>query len=157
MINHMQALEVRIPPPVVALLAAGAMWGLSRFAPLFDLPQSIRIAVAIAGALAGFGVSIAGIVSFRLAKTTVNPMKLDKTTALVRSGVYRQTRNPMYLGSVLLLVAWAAYLSSAWALLGPVAFVLYLNRFQIAPEERALAAKFGAPYADYRSRVRRWL
>jgi len=142
---------------VVALLAAGAMWGTSRLAPSVELPQSLRMAAAIASALAGVGLSIAGVVSFRFAKTTVNPMKPEKTSALVCSGVYRLTRNPMYLGLALVLVAWAVFLSSAWALLGPLAFVLYMNRFQIAPEERALASMFGVPYAAYRSRVRRWM
>ncbi|MDH4173967.1 MAG: isoprenylcysteine carboxylmethyltransferase family protein [Betaproteobacteria bacterium] len=153
----MKALELKIPPPVVALLVAGGMWGIARLAPLIDLPQSLRVGAAIACGLAGVGLDIAALVSFQRARTTFNPMKVEKTSALVRSGVYRLTRNPMYLGSVLMLVAWAVYLSSAWALLGIVAFVLYLNRFQIAPEERALASKFGVSYAAYRSRVRRWL
>ncbi|MGH8720394.1 MAG: methyltransferase family protein [Burkholderiales bacterium] len=142
---------------MVALLAAGAMWGIARLAPLVDLPQSIRIGAAIACAVAGVAVSVAGIVSFRLAKTTVNPMHPENTSALVCSGIYRLTRNPMYLGLALLLVAWAVYLSSAWSLLGLPAFMLYMNRFQIAPEERALAAMFGVSYAAYRSKVRGWL
>lgn len=153
----MRALELKIPPPVVALLVAGAMWGISRLAPLVDLPASVRIAAAIACAVAGVGFSLAGVISFRHAKTTVNPMKPEKTSALVCSGIYRLTRNPMYVGLALILVAWAAYLSSGWALLGPLAFVLYMNRFQIAPEEKVLASLFGAGYADYRSGVRRWL
>lgn len=153
----MQVLDLRIPPPVVALLAAGAMWGIARFAPLVDLPQSLRLGAAIACAVVGVVVDVAGIVSFRRAGTTVNPMHPKKTTALVCSGIYGFTRNPMYVASVFFLVAWAAYLSSAWALLGPVAFVLYMNRFQISPEERILEQLFGASYADYRSRVRRWL
>jgi protein-S-isoprenylcysteine O-methyltransferase Ste14 len=153
----MQALELKIPPPVVALLAAGAMWGIARLAPIVEIPDPWRVAAAIVCGLAGFAVSIAGIVSFRLAKTTVNPMKPEETSALVRSGIYRRTRNPMYLGSVLILTAWAVFLSSAWALLGAGVFVLYMNRFQISPEERILAQLFGASYADYRSRVRRWL
>lgn len=153
----MKALELKIPPPVVALLAAAAMWGIARLAPLVDLPQSLRIGAAIACALAGVGIDVVALVSFRLAKTTFNPMKVQETSALVCSGVYRLSRNPMYVGSVLILVAWAVYLSSAWALLGPVAFVLYMNRFQIAPEERALASKFGDRYAAYRAKVRRWL
>ena len=153
----MKALELRIPPPVVALLVAGAMWGVARLAPLVDMPDSLRVGAAIVCALTGFAVGIAGIVSFRLAKTTVNPMKPEATSALVRSGIYRRTRNPMYLGSVLILVGWAVYLSSAWALLGTVAFVLYMNRFQIAPEERVLMSLFGSEYAAYRSQVRRWL
>lgn len=153
----MKALELKIPPPLVALLAAAAMWGLARLAPLVGLPQTLRVGAAIACALAGVGIDVVALVSFRLAKTTFSPMKVEKTSALVCSGVYRLSRNPMYVGSVLILVAWALYLSSAWALLGPVAFVLYINRFQIAPEERALASKFGDSYAAYRATVRRWL
>lgn len=153
----MKALELKIPPPVVALLAAAAMWGIARLAPSVELPQSLRMGAAIACALAGVGIDIAALVSFQLARTTFNPMKVEKTSALVCSGVYRLTRNPMYLGSVLILVGWAVYLSSAWALLGPAAFVLYMNRFQIAPEERHLAAKFGDRYVAYRAKVRRWI
>lgn len=63
----------------------------------------------------------------------------------------------MYLGLLFILIAWAVFLSSAWALIGPLAFVLYMNRFQIAPEERALSAMFGISYSAYKSRVRRWL
>jgi protein-S-isoprenylcysteine O-methyltransferase Ste14 len=153
----MKALELKIPPPVVALLAAGIMWGIARLAPLIELPQSLRLSAAIACAVAGVAVDVAGIVSFWRAGTTVNPMRPEKTTALVCSGIYTFTRNPMYLGSVFFLVAWAAYLSSAWALLGPVMFVLYMNRFQIAPEEKVLASLFGSSYAEYRSKVRRWI
>ena len=63
----------------------------------------------------------------------------------------------MYVGLLVLLFAWAVFLSSAWALLGPVVFVLYMNRFQIAPEERVLSGMFGTDYSAYKSRVRRWL
>jgi protein-S-isoprenylcysteine O-methyltransferase Ste14 len=76
---------------------------------------------------------------------------------MVTSGVYRHTRNPMYLGMLCLLGAWAAWLGNAAALLGLPAFVAYMNRFQIAPEERALAQRFGAAFDAYAARVRRWL
>ncbi|MEB0160908.1 isoprenylcysteine carboxylmethyltransferase family protein, partial [Pseudomonas sp. AH2 (2023)] len=89
-------------------------------------------------------------------RTTVNPLRPDKAAALVSGGVYRVTRNPMYVGMMLLLVAWAVYLDSAWVLAGPVAFVAYITRFQIAPEERVLRAKF-ADFDAYAARVRRWL
>jgi hypothetical protein len=91
------------------------------------------------------------------AKTTINPFKPQNSTALVTSGVYRFTRNPMYLGLTLIVLGWATFLCSVWALAGPVLFVLYISRFQIEPEERILSAKFGAAYSDYVSRVRRWL
>jgi protein-S-isoprenylcysteine O-methyltransferase Ste14 len=153
----MRALELKIPPPAVAALMAGAMWGISALAPVIAVPAFIRVIAAVIIALVGSIFSIAGIISFRLARTTINPMKPETTTSLVSSGIYRLTRNPMYAGVLFILVAWAVFLSSAWALLGPLAFVLYMNRFQIAPEERVLSAMFGTEYSAYKSTVRRWL
>ena len=153
----MQALELKIPPPAVGVLIAGAMWGISLVAPLFELPAFIRIGAAVTIALVGGGFSLAGVVSFRRARTTVNPMKPETTSSLVCSGVYRVTRNPMYVGLLFVLVAWAVFLSSAWALFGPLVFAFYMNRFQITPEERVLSAMFGTEYSAYKSRVRRWL
>src|SRR3989304_4129001 len=117
-----------------------------------ELTAYIRVAAAVTIALAGGSFSLAGVISFRRASTTVNPMKPETTSSLVCSGIYRVTRNPMYVGLLLVLVAWAVFLSSAWALLGPLAFVLYINRFQIAPEERVLSAMFGTGYSAYKSR-----
>ena len=157
MSGSLQILELKIPPPAVALSLAGLMWALSSIPPVLDVPEFMRVAAAITLALVGIGISLAGVISFRLARTTVNPMKPETTSSLVHSGIYKTTRNPMYVGVLLVLVAWAVFLFSAWALLGPVAFVLYINRFQITPEERVLLAMFGADYATYKSRVRRWL
>lgn len=153
----MPTLELKIPPPVVALLVAAAMWGVAQLGALIDMPALFRVIAAAAVALAGLGVSVAGVLVFRRARTTVNPMKPQTTTALVTSGIYALTRNPMYLGVLLVLVAWAVYLSSLWAIVGPVVYVVYINRFQIAPEERALARLFGDPYVAYQATVRRWL
>lgn len=157
MIIRMQALELKIPPPAVTVLIAGAMWGISLVAPVLEVPAFIRVAAAVTIALAGGGFSLAGVISFRRARTTVNPMKPETTSSLVCSGIYGVTRNPMYVGLLFILVAWAVFLSSAWALLGPLAFVLYINRFQIAPEERVLSAMFATGYSAYKSSVRRWL
>jgi protein-S-isoprenylcysteine O-methyltransferase Ste14 len=150
-------LELKIPPPAVAALMAGVMWGISLVAPSIDVSERIRVGAAAMIALAGVALSIAGIIAFRLARTTINPMKPEATSSLVRSGVYRFTRNPMYLGLCVLLIAWAVFLACPWALLGPLAFVLYMDRFQIGPEERALSALFGEEYSAYRSTVHRWL
>lgn len=84
-------------------------------------------------------------------------MQPGKASALVTGSVYRLSRNPMYVGLALLLAAWAVYLSMLWPFLGPVLFVLYMNRFQIGPEERVMRGKFGEDYAAYAARVRRWL
>ena len=157
MIIHVNALELKIPPPVVAVLVAGAMWGISLVAPLLEVSTLTRIIVALTIALAGGGFSLTGIISFLRERTTVNPMKPETTSSLVSSGIYRVTRNPMYVGLLFVLVAWAVFLSSPWALLGPLAFVLYISRFQIVPEERVLSTMFGTGYSAYKSRVRRWL
>ena len=153
----MQSLELKIPPPAIALLVAAAMWALARVTPSLQMPTGIRLLLALAVGLMGAGFSAAGVISFRRAKTTLNPTKPQLTSALVSSGIYRVTRNPMYVGLLLILIAFAIFLSSPWALLGPAAYFLYIGRFQIAPEERALSALFGAEYTDYRSKVRRWL
>lgn len=154
----MNALELKIPPPAVALLVAAAMWGIAMTMGVpIEVADLVRYAVAATIALAGACISLAGVIGFRRARTTVNPMQPAKASALVTAGIYGFTRNPMYLGLLLVLLAWAVFLASAWALVGPVAFVLYISRFQIAPEERVLATLFGAAYAQYAARVRRWL
>ncbi len=153
----MRALELKVPPPLVALLTAAAMWGIGGVTPVIKAPPRVRAVVAIVVALAGVATGISALAAFRRAKTTHNPMKPETSSSLVTSGVYRFTRNPMYAGLALALLAWAVFLSSPWALLGIVVFVLYMNRFQIAPEERILAGKFGAAYSAYQGTVRRWL
>jgi len=152
----MPSLELKVPPPLVALLIAAAMWGLTLVIPRGEAP-SFRGAMAISIAVAGVALSLSGGLTFRRSKTTANPMKPQTASSLVVSGVYGLTRNPMYLGLLLLLLAWAAFLWSPWTLAGPVAFVAYISRFQIAPEERALASLFGGEYSAYKARVRRWL
>jgi protein-S-isoprenylcysteine O-methyltransferase Ste14 len=153
----MRSLEAKVPPPAVAAAIAVAMWGISKLAPLLPMPNDLRLGLAMAIVLVGVGFSVAGVLAFRRARTTLDPTKPEQASSLVRSGVYRVTRNPMYVGLACILVAWAVFLSSAWALLGAVAYVLYIGRFQIAPEERALAKLFGSEYANYQAKVRRWL
>jgi protein-S-isoprenylcysteine O-methyltransferase Ste14 len=154
---HPHPLDLKIPPPVVAALIGGAMWGISLSLPLLETPTLVRRATALILTLTGVGFSAAGVISFHRAKTTVNPMKPEATSSLVCKGIYSVTRNPMYVGVLIVLIGWAVFLSSAWALLGPLAFVLYINRFQISPEEQVLSDKFGAEYLAYQARVRRWL
>ena len=100
---------------------------------------------------------IAGVLSFKLAKTTVNPSKPEQASKLITSGIYRLSRNPMYVGLAFILVAWGIWLSSLWALLCVAGFIAYLTFFQIMPEERALTKLFGEEYIAYKAKVRRWL
>jgi protein-S-isoprenylcysteine O-methyltransferase Ste14 len=133
------------------------MWFAAQQRVSLDVPLVVRIVAFVVIALAGGAAALAGDREFKRARTTINPFKPENSTALVTSGIYRFTRNPMYVGLTLVLLGWAAFLCSAWALLGPVVFVVYINRFQISPEERVLSAKFGAAYTEYTARVRRWL
>jgi protein-S-isoprenylcysteine O-methyltransferase Ste14 len=121
------------------------------------VPFGVRVGVAVALVAIGQSISISGMVSFRRAKTTVNPMKPSAASSLVTNGVYGFTRNPMYLGLSITLMGWAVFLSNPLALLAVPLFVLYINRFQINPEERVLSALFGAEYAAYKEKVGRWL
>lgn len=153
----MHTLENKIPPPLIASLIGAAMWLLSFYVPSIAVAEWVRIALALTITALGTFFCLSGAVSFRRAKTTVNPLKPETASALVSSGIYQYSRNPMYVGFALFLVALAAYLASPVALLGPLGFVLYMNRFQITPEERALTALFGAEFQAYQARVRRWL
>jgi protein-S-isoprenylcysteine O-methyltransferase Ste14 len=153
----MAVLEAKIPPPAVALLVGLVMWGISHAAPLLNIPTRLRLIAAAMIVVMGALFSVAGVLSFRRARTTLNPTMPDAASTLVTSGIFRVTRNPMYIGLLLILVALAVFLSSGWALLGPVAFFLYIGRFQIQPEEIAMSRLFGSTYAEYRSKVRRWL
>jgi protein-S-isoprenylcysteine O-methyltransferase Ste14 len=133
------------------------MWFAAHLFPVLQVPRLGRLSIAVVVGTIGMALAIGGVVSFRRAKTTVSPMQPETSAVLVSTGVYSFTRNPMYLGMALALFAWAVYLSSMWSLLGPVLFALYITRFQIIPEERVLDRLFGAPFAAYKKRVRRWL
>lgn len=150
-------LENRIPPPIVAVCAAAIMLGAAWIVPALTFEHPWRVPLAIIVAAVGGSLDLAALARFLRARTTINPLKPGNASALVSGGIYRFTRNPMYLGLAALLLAWAIYLANLAALGVLPLFVLYLNRFQIAPEERALQARFGAEFEAYRARVRRWL
>ncbi|MEQ8485930.1 MAG: isoprenylcysteine carboxylmethyltransferase family protein [Pseudomonadales bacterium] len=150
-------LELKIPPLALVLLAAGCMWAVSAALPgwRIDLPGTTTTSIALGAA--GVVIALLGVGAFRSAGTTVDPRAPDRTEHLVTTGIYRFTRNPMYLGMLLLLLAWGVYVRSVPALALVPAFVLYMNLFQIAPEERHMRGKFGDTFTRYQSRVRRWL
>lgn len=153
----MSPLALKVPPPIAAAIVAGIMWLISSSSDALALPTTVRISLVVFLTIAGTGFSLAGAIALRQAKTTVNPTKPESASSLVVSGVYRITRNPMYVGLLLMLVAWCIFLSAPWAIAGPVAFFLYIGKFQIAPEEQVMSQKFGADYLAYKVRVRRWL
>jgi protein-S-isoprenylcysteine O-methyltransferase Ste14 len=152
----MNWLEHRIPPPIIGVLVAAAMWWVARLAAPPLLTPGVRIGLAALLVVIGLVFLAPATAAFRRARTTVNPLKPEQASSLVVAGVYRYTRNPMYVGFALLLLAWAAWLAVPVVLVGPLVFAAYLTRFQILPEERALEAAFGESFRAYRQRVRRW-
>jgi len=152
-----RALELKIPPVVIVLLLGAAMTALAHFAPAFGftVPANRVIAAGLAGL--GVGIALLGVRSFRRAGTTVNPLQPAAASQLVVSGIYRRTRNPMYLGMLLLLVGWGVFLGNGLAFISAAAFIPLMNRLQIGPEERILTATFGPAFTAYQSAVRRWL
>ena len=153
----MNSLELKIPPPVVMLLSAVAMWLVARWLPQWSWPSTL---LAIGGgvlAAAGVALIAAAMLSFRRSKTTVNPLKPAESALVVSHGVFARTRNPMFVGLAMILTGWVCYLANAVAWLGVPLFVAYITRFQIIPEERILLGKFGAPFAQYLAQVRRWI
>ena len=153
----MDALKIKIPPPLVALTIAALMWLVARVAPTFNFALPARRIIAACVAVAGVLTAIAGIAAFRRVGTTLNPLRPENASRLVVSGIYKVTRNPMYLGLLLVLVAWALSLSNVLSVVILPAFILYMNKFQIAPEEAALTSAFGDEFKQYKSTVRRWL
>ena len=153
----MSSLELKVPPPAVALLFGFLMWLVTSLVASIEVPLGARLAVALLFASIGLVFGVSAMVSFSRAKTTMNPTKPAASSSLVITGPFRFTRNPMYLSLLLYLLAWAVYLSNFMAVLFLPVFVLYINQFQIKPEERVLFSLFGPEYAAYKERVRRWL
>lgn len=146
-----------LPPPLALGLAALLAWLLDRGAPSLRVALPGQPGVAIALAVAGAALMLAAALSLAAARTTLDPTRPEKSTSLVRAGAFAMTRNPIYLGDVLLLAAWVAWLGQPLGLLPLAGFVAWLDRVQIAAEERALAQRFGPDWQAYRRRVRRWL
>jgi len=149
--------QLKIPPPVYMLLAAGIMWLLDQFMPisiLFIEPWNSVGFLFMFAAMFTDGFSL--LQFFRL-HTSINPLHPEKAQTLVTTGMYRFSRNPMYFGLLLLLVGLAIYLASLSPFIILPLFIVTLTKQQIIPEEIILEQKFGQDYRDYKQSVRRWL
>jgi protein-S-isoprenylcysteine O-methyltransferase Ste14 len=155
--GEMSRLELKVPPDLVALGVAALMWLVSTVTPPLTVPLAVVRLVAIALLAAGIVLIVSARVSFTRAGTTWSPVAPRLSRQLVTAGVYRYTRNPMYLGTLLVLLALGARLANPVAAIVALAYVAYMNRFQILPEERVLRARFGDAYVRYARSVRRWV
>lgn len=153
----LNALQHKIPPPLIALLCAAGMWAIAnQTLPYFIRPE-LKWALIALFIVIGASFDLAGLLAFRSKQTTINPLHPKKSSALVTHGVYRITRNPMYCGMALFLIAWAIFLDSPIAFAGLPVFIFYIHYFQIIPEEKILTQLFGEAFIEYQERVRRWL
>jgi len=153
----MSALELRLPPVLVAVITAALMWLIARLTPEVTWSAHARTVCLLLFTTAGALTGLSAVMAFRKARTTLNPLTPEACSTLVDTGVFRFTRNPMYLALLMVLIGWALFLANICALLAALLFVAYMNRFQIRPEEKVLESIFGDVFAEYRRRVRRWL
>lgn len=151
-------LELKVPPLALTVAASLVVVVASR---LHDGAATAEpIITYFAGgaiALVGLASAVRGVIDFRRARTTVDPRHPERSARIVTGGVYRWSRNPMYLGFVLLLLGLAIAMQSGFGLLVTALVATFLQRFQITPEERRLSEQFGAEYVAYQGRVGRWI
>ena len=149
-------MRIKIIPPLVMLFFAGAMYILAQFLPVgqFDFFGRKELAIGLLG-LAVLVMALA-LFQFKKVKTTTNPIDLSKTSSLVTQGIFKYSRNPMYLAMLLILLAFGLKLSNAFNTLVAAGFVYYMNHFQIRFEEEALEKKYGKVYSIYKKNTRRW-
>ena len=150
------ALELRIPPPLLTLITALVMWSGARNKTPSARPAwltPLALGIALSGLLL-IGITI---VTMRRAQTTVSPTRPDKSRALIRTGIFAVSRNPIYLGSAVLVFAYALYLWLPQSFVAVPIWIAWIQRFQIVPEERVLREKFAESFAQYVGETRRWV
>lgn len=156
-IDIMKLLELKVPPLFLMALFALLMWISDQFWPLSIIDSNVAVSLMIFFIIFGGGIIFTGAFAFNRAQTTVNPTKPDETSSLVKGGIYKITRNPMYVGMVSCLIGWGCYLSHPISLIFIIGFTFYMNCFQIKPEEKMLTEIFGQEYIYYCTEVRRWI
>jgi len=149
-------MKLKIPPVIVLIVFGALMYLLSIFLPVGYFEFFGRSYLMYALLVGAITIGLISLVQFFKSKTTVDPTVPEKATSLVTSGVYKISRNPMYLGMLLILLAWGLWLGNAFNVLLASGFVLYMNKFQIVPEEEVLSKMFGVAYKQYCVLTRRW-
>ena len=150
-------MNIRIPPPIQTAIAAGIMLLTSELLPHTLGGVTSRNVLAVICLISAAIFMFDAVAGFIRNKTTVNPLQPEKATTLVISGVYKFTRNPMYLGMLLILLALAFFLGNLWNTAVLFLYIWVITRIQILPEEQALIRLFGDQYTAYCEQVRRWL
>lgn len=152
----MSKLSLKIPPLVQGVIAILLIWLFDYYMPIYSVDIIFQGVVALIMICMGGLIGVFGVIEFIKMRTTVDPRYPKKASRLVVSGMYKYSRNPMYLGILLVLLGTSVYLGSISSFIVTFAFVMYINKYQISPEEQSLTQKFGENYKQYLQQVGRW-
>lgn len=145
----------KIPPPLVVLILVISTFFSSKKIDLIQIPFQSIISIFILSI--GILILLNPVLKFKKSKTTINPIKFKKVNKLVTSGIYKYSRNPMYLGLLIIVISSSIFYLNIYSILTPLFFYLWINRFQIKREEVFLTKKFGEDYLSYKKKTRRWI
>ena len=146
---------IKIPPPILALILVSSNYFLSKEIDPIHLPNQDLISIIIL--LIGLLILINPIFKFIKSKTTIDPIKFKKVNKLITSGIYKYSRNPMYLGLLMIVISTSIFYLNIFSIITPILFICWINRFQIKREEIFLTEKFGKEYLSYKTKTRRWI
>ena len=146
---------LKIPPPIIALLLVVSNFFLSKKIDSIQLPNQTLVSILIL--FIGIFILIIPVSKFIKSKTTIDPIKFKKVKNLVTSGIYKYSRNPMYLGLLMVIISTTIFYLNIFSITTPFIFYFWMNKFQIEREEIFLAQKFGQKYISYKSKTRKWI
>ena len=146
---------IKIPPPHIVLVLIVSIYFSSKKIDLINIPLQLEISIFILSA--GILIFVNPVLQFIKSKTTVNPIQFEEVNKLVTSGIFKYSRNPMYLGMLMIVLSTSIFYLNIYSILTPLLFILWINKFQIKREEEFLIEKFGDEYLSYKKKTRRWI
>ena len=146
---------IKIPPPLIVLVLIVSIYFSSKKIDLINIPLQLEISIFILSA--GILIFVNPVLQFIKSKTTVNPIQFEEVNKLVTSGIFKYSRNPMYLGMLMIVISTSIFYLNIYSILTPLLFILWINKFQIKREEEFLIEKFGDEYLSYKKKTRRWI
>ena len=145
----------KIPPPIIALVCAlGILFSKPFFREYSNVNNS---SISILFFLIGIACFFFAIKLFKKHNTTISPLKPEKATSLIVSGIYMYSRNPMYLGMLFILISTSIRFNIIGGIISISTFIVYITKFQIIPEEEQLKRIFGEKFLNYKKKTRMWL
>ena len=146
---------IKIPPPLIVLVLIISIYFSSKKIDPINIPLQLEISIFILSA--GILIFVNPVLQFIKSKTTVNPIQFEEVNKLVTSGIFKYSRNPMYLGMLMIVLYTSIFYLNIYSILTPLLFILWINKFQIKREEEFLIEKFGDEYLSYKKKTRRWI